>query len=355
MVRAELERISTLAIPRKATSFDIAHLAGVSQPTVSRALRGSQTVSEATRTRIQAIARQFNYTVDRAASNLRSGQTRTLALLIFQDELNDAAVINPFFLGMLGPMMSRCAEHGYDLLISFQQASADWHADYEDGHRADGLILLGYGDYAAYHGKLVQLVEQGTHFVRWGSVMPGQPGPTVGCDNIAGGRAAARHLLDLGRHRVAFLGRADEHYPEFHDRYRGVVAALAEAGTTVDPILQVDALSLEEDGTRAAETLLARGCPFDAIVAGSDVIALTAMRVLAAAGVRVPDEVAIVGFDDIPAASLANPPLTTVVQDPGAAARTLVELLLGRIRGEVGGGVILPTRLVVRASSDPEA
>ena len=140
---------STLAIPRKATSFDIAQLAGVSQPTVSRALRGSPTVSEATRARIQAIARQLNYTVDRAASNLRSGQTRTLALLIFQDPTPDVTVINPFFLAMIGPMIATCAEHGYDLLVSFQQASSDWHADYADGHRADGLILLGYGDYSA--------------------------------------------------------------------------------------------------------------------------------------------------------------------------------------------------------------
>jgi DNA-binding LacI/PurR family transcriptional regulator len=340
-----------LAIPRKATSFDIAQLAGVSQPTVSRALRGSPTVSEATRARIQAIARQLNYTVDRAASNLRSGQTRTLALLIFQDPTPDVTVINPFFLAMIGPMIATCAEHGYDLLVSFQQASSDWHADYADGHRADGLILLGYGDYSAYRARLDQLVAQGTSFVRWGSVQPGQPGPIVGCDNVAGGHAAARHLIATGRRRIAFLGRADVHYPEFDDRHRGVRAAMEEAGLVPDPLLQVDALSTEEDGTRAAETLLAREVPFDAIVAASDLIALSAMRVLAAAGRRVPEDVALVGFDDIPAASLSNPPLTTVVQDSANAGRTLVELLLGRIRGEVGGGVILPTRLVVRASS----
>jgi len=344
-----------LATPRKATSFDIAHLAGVSQPTVSRALRGSPTVSEATRARIQAIARQLNYTVDRAASNLRSGQTRTLALLIFQDPTPDATVINPFFLAMIGPMIASCAEHGYDLLVSFQQASSDWHAEYEDGHRADGLILLGYGDYAAYRSRLDALVAQGTHFIRWGSVQPGQAGHTVGCDNFAGGQAATRHLLALGRRRVAFLGRADDHYPEFQDRYRGVLAALAEAGVPPDPALQVDALSTEEDGTLAAERLVARAGGFDAVVAASDLIALSAMRVLAAAGLDVPGDVALVGFDDIPAAGLANPPLTTVAQDTAAAGRTLVELLLGRIRGEVGGGVILPTRLVVRQSSDPGA
>lgn len=336
---------------RKATSFDIAHLAGVSQPTVSRALRGSPTVSQATRARIEAIAKQLNYTVDRAASNLRSGTTRTIALLLFRDPSPDETLINPFFLAMLGSIMGACAERGYDLLVSFQQLSSDWHVDYEDSHRADGLILLGYGDYARYHQRLVALVEQGTQFVRWGSVQPGQPGVTVGCDNRAGGQAAARHLIEQGRRRIAFLGDATDHYPEFHDRYRGYVAALAEAGLTPDDRLQVDAISTEEDGTRAAEDLLARGQAFDGIVAASDLLALAAMRVLDAAGLSVPEKVAVVGFDDIPAASFANPALTTVTQDAAAAGRRLVEMLLAKIRGEAVASTILPTRLVVRGSS----
>jgi len=109
-----------LSAQRKATSFDIAQAAGVSQPTVSRALRGSPTVSTATRQRIEAIAKQLNYTVDRSASNLRSGKTRTIALLLFRDPTPDETEVNPFFLGMLGSMMGACAEHGYDLLVSFQ-------------------------------------------------------------------------------------------------------------------------------------------------------------------------------------------------------------------------------------------
>ncbi|HEX8445519.1 MAG TPA: LacI family DNA-binding transcriptional regulator [Sphingomonas sp.] len=336
---------------RKPTSFDIAQLAGVSQPTVSRALRGSPTVSMATRKRIEAIAHQLHYTVDRAASNLRSGQTRTLALLLFRDPSPDDTVVNPFFLGMLGSIMSACAAEGYDLLISFQQMSSDWHVDYEDSHRADGVILLGYGDYAAYRARLDQLVAQGTHFVRWGSVRAGQPGLTVGCDNVAGGHAATRHLIAHGRTRIAFLGDATHHYPEFQDRHRGYAEALSDAGLTVDPRLQVDAISTEEDGTRAARQLLARGVAFDAIVAASDMIALAAMRVLAEAGLTVPDAIALVGFDDIPAAGLANPPLTTVAQDVGVAGRRLVDMLLARVRGEPVDSRVLPTHLVVRRSS----
>jgi DNA-binding LacI/PurR family transcriptional regulator len=340
-----------LAGQRKATSFDIAHLAGVSQPTVSRALRGSPTVSLATRQRIEAIAKQLNYTVDRAASNLRSGHTRTLALLLFQDPTPDDTLINPFFLAMLGSMMRACADHGHDLLVSFQHFSSDWHADYEDGHRADGLILLGYGDYADYRTRLDLLVEQGTHFVRWGSVEAGEPGVIVGSDNAGGGGAATRHLIAQGCTRIAFLGDATDHYPESHHRYRGYAQALAAAGLVPDPRLQAPAISTEEDGARAAAALLRTGVPFDGLVAASDMIALAAMRVFAAAGLRVPDDVRVVGFDDIPAAGLANPPLTTVVQDAGLAGRRLVELLLAQVRGEPCESVVLPTRLVVRRSS----
>lgn len=344
-----------MTVQRKATSFDIAQLAGVSQPTVSRALRGSPTVSPATRQRIEAIAKQLHYTVDRSASNLRSGMTRTLALLLFRDPTPDETEVNPFFLGMLGAMMAACAANGYDLLVSFQQFSSDWHTDYEDSHRADGLILLGYGDYADYHARLVQLVEQGTHFIRWGSVEPGQPGLTIGCDNVAGGAAATRHLIERGRRRIAFLGDATDHYPEFHDRHRGYAQALADHGLRADPRLQVAAITTEEDGTRAARELLARGVPFDGIVAASDLIALAAMRVLAGAGMNVPYDVAVVGFDDIPAASLANPPLTTVAQDTTLGGRRLVEMLLARIRGEAVSSMVLPTQLVVRRSSGEAA
>jgi DNA-binding LacI/PurR family transcriptional regulator len=336
---------------RKPTSIDIAHLAGVSQPTVSRALRGSPTVNQATRQRIEAIAKQLNYTVDRAASNLRSGRSNTLALLFFEDPTPDDSLINPFFLSMLGAIMRSCALHQQDLLLSFQQLSSDWHTDYEDSHRADGIILLGYGDYATYKSRLEALVEQGTHFVRWGSVQPGQPGLTIGCDNLGGGRVATEHLIAGGRKRIAFLGDASDHYPEFHDRWRGYAEALGFTGLSVDPLLQVDAITTEDAGEVAARTLLDRGAPFDAIVAASDLIAIGAMRALHAAGLSIPGDVAIVGFDDIPAASQAHPPLTTVMQDPKLAGAKLVETLLDRIREMPVASAILPTRLVVRASS----
>lgn len=335
---------------RKPTSFDIAHLAGVSQPTVSRALRGGAGVNAATRLRIEAIAKQLNYRVDKAASNLRSRHSQTLALLFFEDPTPDDSLINPFFLAMLGSIIRTCAEHDHDLLISFQQLSSDWHNDYEDSRKADGIILLGYGDYELYRSRLEALERQGTHFVRWGSVQSEVGGLTVGCDNHGGGGEATRHLLQLGRRSIAFLGSASSHYPEFHDRYRGHVEALKRGGVIPRPRLQFDAITTEESGAAAARALIASGERFDAILAASDLIAIGAMRALAEAGLRIPEDVAVVGFDDIPAASMSSPPLTTMAQDAGLAGRQLVETLIGRIREEPGGSVQLPTRLIVRRS-----
>lgn len=335
----------------KPTSFDIAALAGVSQPTVSRALRGDPTVSGATRMRIEAIARQLNYTVDKHASSLRRGQSMTLALLFFEDPLPDSSYINPFFLSMLGSILRTCAARGYDLLTSFQQLSADWHVDYEDSRKADGIILLGYGDYELYKARLGALVRQGTHFVRWGSVDPHGIGTTIGCDNLAGGRAAGAHLIGCGRRAIAFVGQADDHYPEFRDRYRGLAMELRAARLPVHPGLQVDTLSVEQGGYEATRRLIARDIAFDAIFAASDLIALGAMRALTEAGRRVPDDVAVMGFDDIPAAATTQPPLTTIAQDYAQAGEMIVDALIRQIGDKPSDTALLQPRLVVRHST----
>ena len=333
------------------TSFDIAYAAGVSQPTVSRALRGDRSVSEKTRAKIKQIARELNYTVDKNASSLRSQRSNTIALLFFEDPTPDKSMINPFFLAMLGSITRATADRGLDLLISFQRMEDDWHVQYQDSHRADGLILLGYGDYTLYRERLHQLARQGTHFARWGSVSSDASGVTVGTDNVGAGRLAGEHLLAQGRRKIAFLGHADEHYPEFGGRYAGLCYALEEAGIEPDARLQFDALTTEEEGRVAAKALLESRLAFDAIFAASDLIAIGAMRALAEAGRSVPDEVAVVGFDDIPAASLTTPPLTTVMQDIGGAGEALVETLLAQIEGRDLPPRKLPGRLIVRASS----
>ncbi|MEO7634793.1 MAG: LacI family DNA-binding transcriptional regulator [Sphingomicrobium sp.] len=335
---------------RRPTSFDIAALAGVSQPTVSRALSGNPAVSEATRARVLAAAQELHYKVNKNASGLRRQQSRTLAVLFFDEQSPEGAVINPFYLSLLGPMVRRCADYGYDLLISFQQLSSDWHVDYEDSRKADGIILLGYGDYLDYRPRLEKLIELGAHFVRWGSGGDGQLGTTVSCDNEQGGFDATTHLLQQGRRKIAFIGTIGAGYPEFNERWRGYCRALRAAGIVPDDQLRIDAAPSEADGRAALDSLLERGAGFDAIFAASDVAAIGAMHALQQVGRSVPD-IAVVGFDDIPAASLSSPPLTTVTQDARAAAEALIDTLIAAI--EVGECVdrVLPVRLTVRDSS----
>ena len=335
----------------KATSMDIAHRAGVSQATVSRVLRGSPLVNAETRKRVEEAVRELNYKVDRHASSLRTQRSGTLALLLFEDPTQDDSHINPFFLSMLGSITRACARQGHDLLVSFQQLSDDWHADYEDSMKADGMILLGYGDYLAYESKLAHLVAQGTHFVRWGPVLQGQPGISIGCDNAEGGVLAGRHLVAQGRRKIAFLGDASTHFPEFFARYCGCDAALREAGLRINPALQADAISTEQSGYDAAKALLSRKLPFDAVFAGSDLIAIGAMHALKEAGLRIPEDVAVVGFDGTPMSRFSNPPLTTVVQDTSKAGELLVDTLLQLIRDQPAQSITMAPTLQVRASS----
>lgn len=343
----------------KTTSFDIAYRAGVSQSTVSRALRNSPLVNEETRKRIQAIAKEMHYTVDKNASNLRSQHSDTLAVLLFEDPTSDDSQINPFFLSMIGSITRACSQYGYDLLISFQQASNDWHADFEDSRKADGIILLGYGDYLDYAHRLNKLVEQGTHFVRWGPVLPVQPGITIGCDNYLAGREMTEHLLLQGHRRIAFLGHASERYPEFFERYRGYVAALTQAGIASDPALQIDAITTEQAGHEAMQALLAQVGDVDAVFGASDLIAIGAMRAIQERGQKVPEDIAVAGFDNIPMANFVSPGLTTVLQDTKQAGELLVKTLIHQINNEPVTSRMLPAKLVIRRScgalSQPEA
>ena len=344
---------STIRSKEKATSLVIAHLAGVSQPTVSRALRGSPMVNELTRRRIQKIAAELNYKVDKNASNLRCQQSGTLALLFFEDPAADDSLINPFFVSMLASITRACALRGYDLLISFQQPkNDDWQAGFEDSNKADGIILLGYGDYLDYRSRLRHIVERGTHIVRWGSVVAGQAEISVGCDNFQGGRDITRHLLERGARRIAFLGDALPSYPEFLERYRGYTAALAELGLKPDPGLQVGAFSSEQSGRGSAMTLLQHEAKFDAVVGASDLIAIGAMQALQAHGLRVPEDVLVAGYDDIPLAGFVNPGLSTVQQDTKIGGAMLVDTLLKSIHNESVSNQIIPAKLVLRRSTE---
>jgi len=334
----------------KATSFDIAYKAGVSQSTVSRALRNSKLVNFETRNRIKAIAKELNYKVDKNASNLRSQHSTTIALLLFEESTSDDSHINPFFLAMLGSITRACSSHGYDLLVSFQQLSHDWHADYEDCHKADGIILLGYGDFEDYQEKLQQLEQQQTNFVLWGATDVARPGFVIGCDNVQGGYDLTRHLISLGRTQIAFLGGVSKGCPEFKDRYAGCVRAMEIAGINVSASLQFDALTSEHSGYQAARLLIDSKQKFDAIFCASDLIAVGAMKALREKGFEIPKDVAVVGFDDIPLAEFTRPSLTTAHQDTKRAGEMLVENLLKQIQNEPAESSLLATRVVIRKS-----
>src|SRR5512139_870779 len=280
------------------TSRDIARLAEVSQATVSRALRDSPLVRPETRERVKSIAEQLHYRTDRSAAGLRSRRSHTLALLLFEDTA-DGSQINPFFLSMLGHITRAAARRRLDLLVSFQQLSDDWYTDYQLTNRADGIILLGYGDYVTSMPRLTRLAESGANFVIWGPDVEGTPGRAVRTDNAAGGWEATSHLLQLGRRRIAYLGSTSDHWPEFRARYRGYERALREAGLEPDPALLIEAQSSEQAGFEAMSQLLARGVPFDAMFAASDLIAMGAISALRESGRSVPADVAVVGFDDI--------------------------------------------------------
>ena len=334
----------------KPTSLDIAYRAGVSQSTVSRALRDSPLVNEKTRERIKRIAREMNYRVDHSAAVLRSQKSSTLALLLFEDPTSDESQINPFFLSMLSSITRAAARHGYDVLISFQQLSDDWHTEYQLRNRAEGIILLGYGDYTAYRDKLEELMERGTHFVLWGPPIGGSFSHSVASDNVSGSYEAATHLIGLGRKKMAFIGEATIKAPEFKQRFIGYCNALKDHNMQVDPACHVQAESSEVSGMRAVETLLERGVDFDSIVCASDLIAIGAIERLRKQGLNVPEQVAVVGFDDIHAAAYFNPSLTTVRQDTRAAGEMLVTHLMSMINGEEVTSELLSPTLVIRSS-----
>ncbi|MGA8205796.1 MAG: LacI family DNA-binding transcriptional regulator [Woeseiaceae bacterium] len=337
------------------TSRDIADLAGVSQATVSRALRNSPLVRKETRERVLRIARELNYFVNRNAAGLRTHHSKTIALLLFDETGGADAQINPFFLSMFGYITRSAASLGYDVLISLQQLTDDWHIEYQASHRADGLILLGYGDYVVYGEKLAALAAANTRFMIYGPIVEDQPGHSLGCDNETGGLMATEHLLGLGRRKIVCLGDTSKRNPELAARHVGYANALRQAGVPQNPALKIHAVNTEESAVEAVRRLVASGEPFDAVFAVTDVIAIGAMHALAECGRRVPQDVAVVGFDDLPMAALVTPALTTVRQDIREAGEGLVHGIVGLIEGEPVESALMAPKLIVRESCGARA
>ena len=332
---------------RRLQMADIARLAGVSTSTVSRALAGSKLVSEETRVRIMELARSLKYTINIGAQNLRMKQNRTVGVVIPYDPATRQHLSDPFFLGMLGSLADALTEQGFDMLVSRVNAEElDAAAGPFDTGRVIGIVLIGQW---RHHEQLNQLAARHVPIVVWGAQLPQQLYCTVGGDNLTGGELAVAHLLEEGRKRIAFFG--DINLPEVGQRYEGYCRALRKVGIEVDPALQVSVSFLPEGGREAVDTLMARGVPFDAIFAGSDLLAMTAINTMRGHGLFVPGQVAVVGYDDIELSTYFHPPLTTVQQPIREAGQALVASLLELVEGRPSPSLQLPTKLVVRSSS----
>lgn len=329
------------------TLADIARLANVSPSTVSRALSDSPLISADTRDRIQAIARDHNYTVHAGAQSLRRQRTQTLAAVVSVNRPTGRAWTDPFLLELMGEIAAAATARNYDLLLSEVHPDGDWNAQLWRSGRADGIILI-----ARLSERLRRadaLRTAGAPFVVWGPTMPGQSYCSVGSDDYQGGTLVAEHLLRLGRQRIAFLGSDPDNW-EMQLRENAFAAALAAAGRTADARYVVKSLSTSQAGYEAMRRLLVQAPDLDAVIATSDVMALGALEALRSAGRSVPEDVAVVGYDDISLAAYCSPPLTTVRQNTAAAGNLLVERLLAQIEGQPAPAVVLPVELVIRES-----
>lgn len=326
---------------------DLARMAGVSTSTVSRALSGSTLVNEETRKRIGDLARSLNYSVNIGAQNLRLRQNRTVAVVIPYDALTRQHITDPFFQGMLGSLADALTDRGHDMLLS--RVDADELSAVEQlqrSGRAIGIIMIGQW---RHHDQLNELAAQRFPIVVWGAQLPQQLYCCVGGDNLAGGRLATRHLLEQGRRRIAFFG--DTRLPEVAQRYEGYRQAHDAVGVTCDPELCLPVAFIAEPARTAVLDLLECDTVFDALFACSDLQAITAINTLRERGLRTPEDIAVVGYDDIELAQYFHPRLTTVRQPIEAAARALVDTLLALLDGQRPDSTVLPTELVVRASS----
>ena len=334
---------------RRLQMADIARLAGVSVSTVSRALNGSDLVNAETRERIATLARELNYSINLGAKNLRLQRNQTIAVVIPYDAASRQHITDPFFLSMLGALADAITDRGYDMLLSRVDAeSLNAAARLVDSGLAVGVVLIGQW---RHHDQLNALAARKLPIVVWGAQLPQQLYCSVGGDNMRGGRLATEHLLSQGRKRITFLG--DPQLPEVGHRFEGYRAALSAANVAFRPELEL-AVAFEVDAARRALTgLLDRGVAFDAVLGCSDLLAITAMRVLRERGLQVPRDVAVVGYDDMPLAQHCDPPLSSVHQPVDQAGAQLVDALLALLKGQAVAPRTLEVDLVVRRSSLP--
>jgi DNA-binding LacI/PurR family transcriptional regulator len=330
------------------TIADIARIAGVSKSTVSRALNDSPLIGEKTKERIRAIAKEKSFQINLPARRLSTKESRTIAF-VTHGQHKEFSFADLFTLEIISSISRALAEDHYDLLMVQVDpyACCDWSADYLDTGRADGFILMTSTRKSAH---VKSLLEMKYPFIVWGMPMPGHSYCSVTGDDFSGGKLAGEHLLRSGRRKIAFLGGpADE--MEVQRRYEGFAAAFQEAGLELEQERVGYGDYSTESGAATMRQLLERSPDLDAVFANSDLMAMAAMDALRESGRRVPDDVAVVGYDNLSIAQVSNPPLTTINQNLPQAGRLLAKNLIQYLRTGVVTNAVLPVDLVVRKSA----
>jgi DNA-binding LacI/PurR family transcriptional regulator len=338
--------VSSLKTARRTVQMtDIAHMAGVSASTVSRALSGSALIPEATRQRISEIARSLNYRVNVGAASLRKRDVHTIGVAILGDSMQ--SISDPFLLSILGTVADALDERGMSLMLTrLRESSQGSLTAMLDSGQVAGLIIIGQ---LTWHAHLNALAKEGFPIAVWGACLPDAVYPVVGGDNVLGGYLATQHLIAQGCCRIAFFG--DTSHPEAGMRYQGYLQAMQEVGIVPDPRLVQPFLF---GYVRIRETIdqwLDQNLTFDAIFATSDVTAISILGALTERGISVPSQVKLVGYDDIALAAHVHPSLTSVRQPPDQAGRALVDLLFDVLQGKGRRTVTLPATLIARDSS----
>lgn len=339
------------------TMAELAREAGVSASTASRALRNSPLISKETIERVQSVAKEHSYRPHLGARNLRLKKNNVIVLILPFNYAEEDVLGNPYIFKIVGTIGSKLREIGYDLLLSqMDDISEEIDDRYVHAGIAEGAIILGRGDNDT--AKLKRLEETGIPFVILGPILDNQTYCSVGIDNKSSGCMAVHHLAKLGRKRIAIVSdNREDPNAESYARFQGYKQALDELGYPFDPDLVGPSTHSGKSGYDAVQHLLKTAPDLDAIfVATSDVVAISVMQALRNAGKHVPDDVAIVGFDNIDMCNFVSPSLTSISQRlKDEVAHLLVEKLLDQINGKQVESVMLNGSLVVRRSCGSQA
>jgi LacI family transcriptional regulator len=324
------------------TSHDVARLAGVSQPTVSRALRDDPRVSQATREKVKRAAQALNYVPSEAGRTLSTRATRRVGVIVTD-------MTNPFYPHVVAPLHDELERLGYRMMLLTERSDEAVAEEKLLDQSLDGVVLAT----ATTDSRLPALLERrGMPYV-FLNRDTGRPGDFASVvDNEGGGRLVARELIRLGHRRIAgIFGAANT--TTGRDRELGFRLALADGGIGLPDDRVVRGAFEYETGYAALPALLEAAEPPTAVFCGNDVVAIGVLNAALAAGVKVPDDLTVIGFDDLPMASWEVFRLTTVRHDLGELACQAARLLARRIAGEVddqGERLVLPTEFVPRAT-----